>query len=350
MPGELDSSTYVDPVDAALNESIDAIPDDAFPSQEEINADIKKAGGKPKPVEEPTDEIPEAEAEAEAETPPEEDESDEPVVGTEDNPYTIHDFGEDEFVRIKIDGEEQVVSVRKALDAGISRATLDKRAPLMKKKTQEAEQLASQATETLSKYKKGIVNTFSDKKSALNYLNNHFPHVLDEIVLEHYPHLYEADKAGKLDHFLSLRKLKHQERTLEQRRIMDDKERQNQQAQDQTGQRRTLLLGALKETLKDNAFEKPDPELLGEIGEALNARERRSGRILSQDEVTQVVRRWLRAHTEGTKPRERKPRRGKAPRPVQGKRGKDTNGARKGGKYDEWGDLSADFILRTGGN
>lgn len=346
MPGELDSSTYVDPVDAALNESIDAIPDEAFPSQEAIDADIKKAGGEPTSEEEPTDEI----SETETETPPEEGESDEPVVGTEDNPYTVHDFGEDEFVRIKIDGEEQVVSLRKALDAGISRATLDKRAPLMKKKTQEAEQLANQATETLSKYKKGIVNTFSDKKSALHYLNTHFPHVLDEIVLEHYPHLYEADKAGKLDHFLSLRKLKHQEKTLEQQRRLDEEQRKQKQAQDQTGQRRTLLLGALKETLKDNAFEKPDPELLGEIGEALNARERRSGRILSQDEVTQVVRRWLRAHTEGTKPRERKPRRGKAPRSVQGKRGKDTSGAKKTEKYDEWGDLSADFILRTGGN
>lgn len=325
-------------VDDALNARLDELVDADLPAEEEINADIQAAG-------ETAETAPETDPEPTQDTEPKPDPEPDTTVGSKEDPYTIKDFGEDEFIKIKIDGEEQVVSLREAIDSGLRRATFDKRAHEFKTKLSAVEKRESEVNDRLEKYSRGVINTFGDPDRAIAYLEQHNPDVLDQIALKHYPKLYEADQKGELDRFMKMRELQKRERLIEQRQKQAEEQFKREAAQRELQTMREAAIPALKKAVIEADFPNPTADMLKEIGIAWDIRSKAAGRKLDQSEMAEIATRYLRTYGNGKDPsrRQRKPRHRQAPAATraapkgENKRGNDL--------YDEWGEMSTAAIL-----
>lgn len=278
-------------------------------------SDVAEAyeAGDGEPEEDDGEGIEAAAEEGEEEAPQEEG----PAPGSEEAPWTLTDLP-DEHVTVKIDGEETTLSLRKAVEDGMRQATFDKRAHELKQIQQSTEQVAAEAQGKLAQLQQGTHAVLSNAERLLPYLEEHFPEVLDELSLAHYPRLLEADSAGQLEQFRQGRKLKQHERRLQQERQRVQSERQ-QAAQARATEARRSVVGPAMAAASVATKVRPTPEALSDIASALSARASSLGRDLTGPEVQGIAERFLRTYAEnGEAPKPRKPRRAK--KAVQGQR------------------------------
>lgn len=367
----MESETYVSPVDEALSEHLAEVGEDDFPpiDPKEVAEAKKRAGsvddeqfpeepGDPfaesdedEPEAAKGDEASKKSAKNEASDEEVEKKPEEPVTayGSESEPYTVDDFGEDEFVRVKIDGEEQIVSVREAIDSGLRRATFDRRANRLKLIQRETETFVKESQTQLRQWQKGFFDTVGDSEKLMAFLEDHHPDVLDEITLAHHPALWEAHEKGNLETWRQQRKLRVRERLLEQQHKRAEQEQLTQKQRQRLEARRAVVGPALRAALAETGFERPSRELLGEIASALDAKESRLGRELTGEEITAIAAKWMRAEMPNGsgKKRERKQRGGQRRTPRADRSTKPTPARRNGEvqKYNEFGEISVDFLM-----
>lgn len=287
---------------------------------------------------------------ARAEPPPKKEEPS--TAGSEEDPYTIDDFADDEFIQVKINGADQTLKVKDAVQNGMMKRDFDQRAHRLRGMLEETQGLADQAQARVRSLEQGLSNTLSSPKALRAYLDQHFPEVLDQLALDYYPTLYERHERGELEQYTQSRALQRDRRLAEgeQQKLRDQHARIQQQQRSQ--QRRAVALPAVHKALEQAGFPKLSPELRRDVGAALDVKEHAVGRPLTAEEITETAARWLRAYasSDAAAPA-RKPRhvRGRAaPRAVQASPRRSNGGTPTKGMYDAFGGVSTDWILGNG--
>lgn len=319
----------VDPGEAKDGGDADGGDDDLAASADESAPEPKKAQG------EESDDEPAAES----------------SYGSEEDPFTLSDIP-DEYVRVKVDGEEKVISLKQAAESFTKQAAVDQRLAKAKTVIEEAERAREAADERIARYEQGLMATFGDSERLMMHLEQHHPDVLDELTLRHYPKLYEAHRKGGLDAFRAQRQLSHRERMLQRQQEAMLEQQRRQQAEQQRAQRISVVGPAIKEAIAKTGFGRLTDDVRQRIGAALDVEQRRLGRDLSPEEITEVAATWMRVYgekPEAVERRVRKPRHRKAPDPVQGNPEASRSRRKAPAKYDSLGNLSADWILSQAG-
>lgn len=271
-------------------------------------------------LDEPEDE-PEVDDAPDTDEPAEESEAEEleSEPGSEKDPWTLKDLP-DEYVTVKIDGEEQTLPLRQLAENGMRQQTFDKRAHELKQLTERAETMLAESQENAHKLRAGITATLSSHERLLPYLNEHYPDVLDELALQHYPTLHRAHEEGDLKSFMAQRKVAQKERSLRAEEARLEQQRREAESARGIEAKRALVLPALKAAALAAKAE-ITKEARADIGAALNARATALGRDLTGDEIQDIATRFLRTYAEtGEAPKARKPRRKTKRRAAQGER------------------------------
>ncbi len=228
----------------------------------------------------------------ELEEAPEEDATDDGLPagkGTRDNPLTIKDLPEDRFVKVKVDGEEQTVDLRDAVNGYIRRQTFDKGISKANAAVQEATAMATKAVEERTMLRQNFDGFISDAERMFPfYLDNH-PETLEAMAIK-YAQLRQAENQDprlKMQREFAAKQRKLEEETARTRKEREEWESQRTRTQ-QAEAARKAFEPAYQEGLRAAGFPKVTKELQDEIRVRLDYARRRDGK-LSPDTVKGAV-------------------------------------------------------------
>lgn len=316
----------------------DTVPDlDAFDTLINLGDDA--------PADEPAEDLaddPEAEgadfvgdqSDADADEP----EDDEPG----DEPLSIKDLSEDITVRIKVDGEEVVVSQRELASGYIREKSFNRRVNELRDLRESAEGLIGKANAKVQNYENAAHSLFSNHEK------------LDEFMLAHHPEQYEKLAFAYARRYAAEKAMPEHERT----RLQLDRQAQRHQKQLTNERKRRQALESAKNAETEtaqirDAIERPWREAFAESGSPkldaaatrrmnadaeriFDAYKAREGRMMPSDDIRHMFATLFRHYAPAAAPEpaaapkaprraSRRPRRGKgkAPKFVDGPNGWD---------------------------
>lgn len=208
---------------ATANESVSKGKSSAFDLPERSKA---SAGEDEAAVDIEVDEETGAEAPSEDEEPAEASDAEEetpkpPTKGTKDKPFELKDIA-DQFVKVKIDGKEQVISLKQAAENGMMRATFNNKLREVNDAMKELKLSHERTVEERDKVRAAVTEVFTDSRVAFELLSERYPKTLEDLARGWYhqqKRLREMSPEEKTEYLLSIerRKLEKEAKTREER-------------------------------------------------------------------------------------------------------------------------------------
>lgn len=248
-------------------------------------------------------------------------------LGAEDNPYTVKNLPKDMHVQIKIDGEDQTVSVRELTEGHMRQAAYNRRVNEAKGMGERARAVVAQAAAKHEQFRQGVLNTLRT------------PAKLDAYMEEHHPEQWEAAIKLGVTRLVKLSRGTEEERraydrqrdrrSIDRERAALQAERQRVSRESQANASRDAKLSVVKPAWERAVAQVGSPQfeqteaqdIMSEIGSSLEVAARRAQRDLTAPEAEKVMLRVLRANgyvaPSLTPPKRAK--KAKAPAPVRGK-------------------------------
>ena len=154
-------------------DSIGEVPEEVeAPEEEEVAADEPEAEGEP-------EDKPEPEPKAAAPVPePKEEESEQ---GTEDDPLSIADLPEDQFVKIRVDGEDTVVSLRELANGHIRQQTFSRKVNEAKQVQQRAEAVMEKSSGQVRQIQEAFQTLVTTPEKMYEFMSERYPDELEKL-------------------------------------------------------------------------------------------------------------------------------------------------------------------------
>lgn len=144
-----------------------------------------------------------------------------PSKGTRDKPFALNDIA-DQYVKVKVDGKEQVISLKQAAENGMMRATFNNRLREVADTMREMKQAHDATVEEREKLRGAVTKVFSDSRELFDLLSDRHPKTLEEIARGWYhqqKRLREMSPEEKTEYLIGLerRKFEKEAKTREER-------------------------------------------------------------------------------------------------------------------------------------
>lgn len=278
--------------------------DDAIAGPESVNAyETPKdaAADVPPPASEPAAE-PGAEANAvneavdqaaeEALAKPKEPEILPSTKGTREDPLTLKDLPEDKWIKVKVDGETQLVSLREAMEGAYLRPqAFDRLLSKANRAKTEAEQIARDAVEHQSRFRQGFDLWIRDPGKVFSMMLDQHEEVLEQVAIK-YAELRKSEAENPM--LRQQRIFAAQNRKIQEERQRTQQERQEWETRRAREEAASAALRELKPGyeagLKELGFPNVTAELSAEIRARLQvARAQRGGAALTAGDVRDAV-------------------------------------------------------------
>lgn len=282
--------------------SLDSLVDSAFGAMEAdgLLEGLEGAGEpgkvKAKPKADPEQEEPQEGAgegeEPELELEGEEGDEEADTRGTREDPISVKDLPEDRFIKLKIDGREETVSLRELGDGYIREQTFRGKLKEIKDVPTKIDALVQEFGEKLTG-QRGRVNKFlSDPEKLFEfYTQSDETEAVGMELAKRFAQLAAAEKANPLAK--QQRQLARKEAQLEQQRREHERttrERDEQrQASEAAQRRRDELKPAWEDALKESGFPKPTSELYELVNVNVTAQAKKLGRPVSPAEFKAIA-------------------------------------------------------------
>ena len=289
------------PAGGSIN--IDSLVDSAFGAMEadgvleglEGTGALGKGKAKPKAEEgqeEPGevtgegDELPELELEGE------EGDEEADTRGTKEDPISVKDLPADKFIKLKIDGKEETVSLRELGDGYIREQTFRGKLKEIKDVPGKLDQLEQSFKERLTG-QRGQVNKLLSSPDKLFefYTQSDETEAVGMELAKRFAQLAAAEKANPLAK--QQRQLARKEALLEQQRKDHERTTREQETQRQASEASQRRAAALKpvweEALKEAGFPKPTSELYELVNVNVTAQAKKLGRPVSPAEFKAIA-------------------------------------------------------------
>jgi len=306
----------VDSIDAIISANI-AAEDPSDPT--EPAEDDAEPGSDPEPDDDDSDEGDE----------PEDDDGDEgddepAAAGSKDNPLSIGDAPEDQFYRVKIDGEEVTVSLREALDNQIRHKSFSRRINEVRAESKRASDLVAKSEAKNRNLQQATLGLLSDPAKLDAYMMQHFPDQYESAV-RMYAERYQEEQQLPADE--KMRRVRARDAERHQRALQQERRRREQL---ESAQRRaadteayqSAVSGPYREAFVAAGSPALDPAAAkafqNDASLMLDAIEARSGSIPSADEIRNVFELLFSRHAPAAPPETTAP--AAAPRAAKGRR------------------------------
>lgn len=212
--------------------------------------------------------------------------------GTREDPLTLKDVPEDKWLKIKVDGEVQLVNLREAVEGAYLRPqAFDRLLSKANRAKTEAETIARDAVEHQQRFRQGFDTWVRDPAKVFGMMLGEHEEVLEQVAIR-YAELRKAESENPM--------LRQQRIfSAQQRKIQEERQRTQAERQEWEGRRarEEAASAALRELkpgydagLKELGFPKVTAELNAEIRARLQvARSQNGGRPLSPADVRDAV-------------------------------------------------------------
>lgn len=268
--------------DSLVDSALSAMEADGFLSKLEATPEELAAQAEP------------ADGDGELEPAIEEESDDEPVStkGAKDDPFTEKDLPEDKYVRIKVDGVEEVVSLKEALKAGIRQSTFHRGVNEAKSAVEQAEGIARRAVEQQSTLRDNINRFLGDPDQLVEFfLADDKREAILEKAARRYATLVAAERQDPTKRIQRLRardseSIAARERALAERETKDRTERQQRET---VATRQAELKPGWEAGIREAGFPKVTPELQEYVRAYLVVASQRSGKPATADDMRQAV-------------------------------------------------------------
>ncbi len=263
---------------------------------------------------------------AEALSKPLVDEPEPDNAGTREQPYDITDLPDDRFLRVKIDGKEEVVPFRELADGYLRHQTFSRRVNEAQQVVTQAREIAERALQDREDLRSHFQTWMKSPQEVYQFFMDHSEETLHEVALR-YSRQYAREKENP-----QLRLQRERERNevkLRSERERLERERseyeQSRRLEQQTAQARKALEPGWLEGMRQAGFPAVTGEFRATVNGLLTARRQVTGEPLTADDVKNAVVRAAKLlgaeTTESRKPAERPSIQPRAPR--QAGNGKD---------------------------
>lgn len=325
---------------------LDALVDGALSSMEADGFDLGQEGpqepakgkqaAKPKPEDEEPDEGQEGAVDEELELEGEEPEEEEPETrGTKEDPISVKDLPEDRFIKLKIDGKEEVVSLRELADGHIRQQTFVAKMREVKDIPGKIDALKQEFNDRLTGTKSKVNALLSDPKMLFNFFSQ--DPEMETVGLE-FARLVavqaKADKEnplGKQQRLLERQRAKLEQERQEHERTTRERE-QHRQASEAVQRRAEALKPAWESALKESGFPTPTQELYDLVNANVATAAKRTGKPVTPEEFKAIAVRAIKFL--GLKPGTSKPAPAAKPTKTPEERKKTTKNPHKKGSVE----------------
>jgi hypothetical protein len=260
-------------------------------------------------------------------------EAEEDTRGTKAEPLSIKDLPDDRFIKLKINGEEAVVSLRELADGHIREATFRQKAGEAKTVVEQATRIAQQAKQGRETDRATINALLQDPERLFEFYtqDDHTESVLEALAIR-YAKLKQSEKANP--HAKTQRQVQREQARLAKERQDFESRRQHEERTSResaaTQRRSAELKPAWEAGLKEAGFPQVTAELQDLVKANVMAVTNRTGKPIAPEEFKSIVVRA--AKFLGSKPAVGKPQPAPklAPKPSQAQRRATSNPHRKG--------------------
>jgi hypothetical protein len=200
----------------------------------------KKKAAPPPSLDDDGEETESEELEADAVLDPESDDAEEEDdllpkgKGSKDNPLAVKDLPTDKFVMVKVDGKEEVVDLRDAVNGYIRTQTFDRLTSKVKAAETEALEIARGAVEERQQFRDSVTAWFQDPVKVFERLDEHFPETLQQVgvmVAQRFKHEHENPGAREQRELAKERaRLARERQEVEQQRQEHERTQQQREA------------------------------------------------------------------------------------------------------------------------
>lgn len=220
-----------------------------------------------------------------------EEESAEPEVGTKDKPYTRRDLPSDQFVKVKVDGEEAVVSFAELADGYVRQQTFSKRINRTSEVMAEAKQLVERARAEPERLRANVEALFRDPHKLHWILRENYEDTLSEV-----GKLFAADlevwerNPAKRHEFVAQRNHRQLEMQRNAFRAEQEVAQRTQAEQAAIAERKAVIEPGWNKGLKDAGYPEVDAELVAMTKAVLqNWQEVNAGKVADANVIAQCV-------------------------------------------------------------
>lgn len=190
-----------------------AKPDDSSNDDDAVEVEVEEEAAEASPETEESEEAPDAEEEAPKP----------PTKGTKDKPFELKDIA-DQFVKVKIDGKEQVISLKQAAENGMMRATFNNKLREVNDTMKELKRSYDAVSEERDKVRSAVSQVFSDPKEMFDILTERYPQTLEGLARGWYQQqkwLQSLSPEKKAEYLVSLERKKLEKAEKTQREKLD---------------------------------------------------------------------------------------------------------------------------------
>jgi hypothetical protein len=285
-------------IDAMVDSALEAMTADGFTDTPEGVAALKGKQGKPKPTEVEDElslldrELADDGIESEGDEDEEADDEPEPTKGTKADPLTVNDLPEDRFIKLKIDGKEETVSLRELADGHIREQTFHAQVKQIKDLPAKIEQLKAEFNQRLTGTKSRVNQLLSDP-AMLDQFFSQDPE-MEAVALDFAKRV--ARRAAEDKANPAAKQQRHLERERETlRREREEHERttreqqQRHQATEAANRRAAELQPAWESALKETGFPAATQELFDLVQANVAAATKRQGKPISAEDFKAIT-------------------------------------------------------------
>lgn len=275
----------------------------------------------------------------------EEDKAEEPkvVLGSRENPYTEKTLPEDMYVRVPVDGQEEVITLKEAAKGVMMQKTFHRRLNKSHEDVKSAHEYVSKVNALRETERNNFLSKMGNDQELYMFMDKWFPDVLDKVATARAKHMVQVDKMHPSEQRAyyenrSRRRYEAQVQMQSQRLNQLEQERQIEAAKSEWGR---LMHQPMTEVMGELGVQKIPPEPMELIRLKLRATVK-SGGSVTPELIKETVRRAMRAYSDPESDQERAPATRAAKKQVPRER------ERKGrsGRRKQISDWTPDGILR----
>lgn len=210
--------------------------------------------------------------------------------GTREKPYDITDLPEDRYIKVKVDGQEQVIPFRELADGYLRHQTFSKRVNEAGQVVAQARQMAERALQDREDLRTHFQTWTKDPEQVLGFFLDNAEETLHEVAVRYARQVAQERENPQL----RLRRLQERHETqLRAERERLERERaeyeQTRRLETQTAQARKTLEPGWNEGLRLAGFPQITADFRATVQGLLHTRRQMTGEPLTADDVKQAV-------------------------------------------------------------
>lgn len=210
--------------------------------------------------------------------------------GSREDPFKATDLPKDKFIKLKVDGEELVVSIAELGSGYVREKTFHQRVEKMQGHMAQLEAIVKDATQSKTGVRQEIVDLFNDPERLHEILRARFEGTLHEIAKRRAADVRHWDQyPGTRERFLAEKQQKELE--LKQQAFTAEQEtaQRTQREQAVIEQRVKVLRPGWLEGLRQAGNPAVDPEFTALVGSLMQRQLETTKKLLTSEDVAKIV-------------------------------------------------------------